>query len=70
MSAAVVWNNCFQSTNVKIKESGVVEKFFRRIESMIKFDEVFLIISVLGINWHKNGSRISIFFFLTSFIFF
>lgn len=62
MSAAVVWSNCFQSTNVRIKGSGIDEKFFRSTESMIKFDEVFLIISVLGSKWHKNGSRVSFFF--------
>lgn len=49
LSVAVVWKNRFQCTGVKIKESGVDEEIFR-IESMIKFDEVFLIISVVGIN--------------------
>lgn len=61
-SAAIVWSNCFQSTNMRRKGSGMDEKFFRSIEGMIKFDEVFLIIFILESKWHKNGSRLRFFF--------
>lgn len=45
---------------MRIKGSRIDGKFFRSTESMIKFDEVFLII--VGNKWHKNGSRVSFFF--------
>lgn len=61
-SAAVIWSNCFQSTNTRRKGSGMDEKFFRSIEGMIKFDEVFLIIFILGNKWYKNGTRLRFFF--------
>lgn len=40
-------------------------EFLWMVESMIKFDEVFLINSILGINWHKMVVELASYFLLS-----
>lgn len=68
------WRGCLEqlvpvyldkNNEEKKKKKGRMAEFLWMVESMIKFDEVFLINSILGINWHKMVVELASYFLLS-----
>lgn len=67
------WRGCLEQlvpvyldkNNEEKKKKGRMAEFLWMVESMIKFDEVFLINSILGINWHKMVVELASYFLLS-----
>lgn len=67
------WRGCLEQlvpvyldkNNEGKKKKGRMAEFLWMVESMIKFDEVFLINSILGINWHKMAVELASYFLLS-----
>lgn len=67
------WRGCLEQlvpvyldkNNEEKKKKGRMAEFLWMVESMIKFDEVFLINSIFGINWHKMVVELASYFLLS-----